>query len=308
MSSFRARCARHREWSGDGHEGERDGPCSPVLPVARETGRVPDSTGVAPAGREGPESGRHTQGTASLWGESPGAPILGAVCGHRRGQQAALEVGQACPRGQAARGVLPHACPPSSRRPSSGGQAHLCRRKTSASQLHQQPSGFQPLWACSQHGQWEPGPGGSPGCLLELSPGQRVARARPASAERHTQPFPGELSRPLPGGLPATFRTFTRGSAARGGWTRGATGEKGGGRADPAGWQRNKAGEVSQRERHCQDSGARGAGGLGSAALLLGFGAGWVAVTSLGKRAPQGSRPGQAGPGHGTSDSGRVAL
>ena len=177
MSSFRARCTGHREWSGGGHEGERVGPCSRVLPVARETGRVPDGTARCLRGEKGPESGRHARGTASSRGESTGAPTFGAVCGHRGGQQAALEVGQARPLGRAARGTLPHACPPSSRRPGSGGQQAPLPSKDSSIAAPSSPRVSSPP-ARSQPGQREgAGAWREPRCLLELSPGQRVARA-----------------------------------------------------------------------------------------------------------------------------------
>lgn len=143
------------------------------------------------------------------------------------------------PAAQAARGILSHACPPSSCCPGSGGQARLCRfERRAASQLCQQPSGLQgcsrlgspcpppgpgleaqPLWDCSQHGQREPGPGRSPGCLLKLSLGQRAARAKAGvSVEAYPALSWGAV-------MPPTGQRRW-GWAAGGGWTRGETGRR----------------------------------------------------------------------------------
>ena len=143
------------------------------------------------------------------------------------------------PAARAARGVLSHACPPSSRRPGSGGQARLCRfERRAASQLCQQPCGLQgcsrlgslcpppgpgleaqPLWDCSQRGQREPGPGGSPGSLLNLSLGQRVARAKASvSVEAYPALSWGAV-------MPHTGQ-WRGGWAAGGGWTLGETGRR----------------------------------------------------------------------------------
>lgn len=164
-------------------------------------------------------------------------------------------------------------------------------------QLHQQPSALQgcsrlgspcplprpgleaqPLWGCSQHGQREPRPGGSPHCFLKLSPGQRVARAKASLSERCTQPFPGELSCPPPG-------SSMGGWAAGGGW---ACGEMGG--REEVGLTQQGGNEVRHKQRLI---GSSAVGTWGPAGCLESWR--WrVAVTSLGKRAPERSGLGRA--------------
>lgn len=143
-----------------------------VLPVARETGRVPDSTGAVPAGREGSrEWAAHR--AQPLHGEKVlEPPYLGLCAGVAGVSKLCWRWGRHARWGERPEASSPMPVHPPPVAPAPGGRPAFAVERRAASQLRQQSSGLQPLWACSQRGQREPGPGGSPGCLLGLSPGQ----------------------------------------------------------------------------------------------------------------------------------------
>ena len=172
------------------------------------------------------------------WEKTLEPPHLGLCEGIAGVSKAALEGGQACLLRKRPEASSPTPVHPPPAAPAPGSRPTFAAERQAALQLHQQPSALQgcsrlgspcplprpgleaqPLWGCSQHGQREPRPGRSPGCLLKLSLGQRAARAKAGvSVEAYPALSWGAV-------MPRTGQRRW-GWAAGGGWTRGETGRR----------------------------------------------------------------------------------
>lgn len=173
MSSLRARCARHRERSGGGHEGERDRPCSPGAACCQRDRSCPGQHGRGACGQRRVQRAGGTHRAQPLHGEKVlEPPYLGLCAGVAGVSKLCWRWGRHARWGERPEASSPMPVHPPLVAPAPGGRPAFAVERRAASQLCQQSSSLQPLWARSQRGQREPGPGGSPGCLLELSPGQ----------------------------------------------------------------------------------------------------------------------------------------